>query len=125
VPDTQIFTVSADPEAPIQIRNNGWCPDWPSGGAWFPPLFESNGIANFSGFAEPAIDAEIDRIRELPFQEQPAEWGVLDRTIMTAYYPTFIIGYPGVAQLHGPRIGGLNIDSLGGMPTWKDMHVLP
>jgi len=114
-----------DPDAPVNLGPAGWCPDWPSGGSWFPPLFHSNGRENFSGFAEPAIDAEIDRIRELPFQEQPAEWGALDRLIMTEYYPTVIIGDPAVAMPHGSRIGGMNVDGLGGMPTWKDIHVLP
>jgi len=125
VPDTELFTVAADPDAPIDIRVGGWCSDWPSGSSWFPPLFHSNGRYNSSGFAEPAIDAEIDRIREMPFQEQPAAWGALDKLLMTEYYPTLITGYPAAAILHGSRIGGMNIDSAAGMPSWKDLHVRP
>ena len=118
-------TVSTDPNAPVNIRESGWCSDWPSGNSWFPHLFHSNGAVNEAHFAEPAVDAEIDRISGLPLGEQPAAWGDLDRSIMTDYYPAINTGYLGAAMLHGSRIGGMNGDNTYGMPTWKDIHVVP
>ena len=124
VPDDELFRVAADPSAPVNLRVGGWCSDWPAGSSWFPPLFHSKGSSNVSMFADPVIDAEIDRIAELPFEEQPAAWAALDKKIMTDYYPAVVIGYPAVAMLHGSKIGGMNADSVYGMPTWKDIFVV-
>jgi len=117
------FEVSADPNAPINLRLNGWCSEWPSGGAWFPQLFHSGEADNEAHFAEPAVDAEIERISRLPVTEQAGAWGALDRVIMTDYYPVISTSYTGSAMLHGSRIGGINADSVYSMPTWKDIFV--
>ncbi len=122
---SQFNKLKDDPDAPINVRPGGWCSDWPSGSSWFPPLLQSNGYVNQAYFAEPAVDAEIDRISGLPLGEQPAAWGDLDRSIMTDYYPAINTGYLGSAMLHGSRIGGMNGDNANGMPTWKDIHVIP
>jgi peptide/nickel transport system substrate-binding protein len=119
--------VNEDPNAPINIRTHqGWCPDWPSGAAVFPPLFDSTGFGNATYFAEPAVDQEIDRISDLPIDAQPAAWAALDKTIMTKYYPVVVLGYLASALLHGSKIGGMNIDNVtGGVPTWKDLYLRP
>ncbi len=76
-------------------------------------------------FAEPEVDAAIKRISRLPFEDQPAAWGALDKTIMTDYYPAIVTGYQAEPILHGSRIGGINVDNiLGEMPTWEDLHVI-
>ncbi len=122
--EQDFFAVITDPQAPVNVRIGGWCPDWPSGNSWFPPVFHSEGEGNFAHLSEPAVDAEIERISGLPVEEQPAEWGDLDETIMTDYYPVVVTGYPGAALLHGSRIAGMNIDSAyPTMPTWKDIFV--
>jgi peptide/nickel transport system substrate-binding protein len=116
--------VNNDPRAPINIRTHtGWCSDWPSGASWFPPQFHSNGEFNFTYFAEPAVDQEIDRIGRLPIAAQPAAWAMLDKTIMTKYYPIVVTGYLASALLHGSNIGGMNIDNVTGVPTWKDLYL--
>ncbi len=115
--------VRDDPDAPINVRVVGWCSDWPSGSSWFPALFQSEGSFNFAHFAEPTVDAEIDRISKLPLDEQATAWGALDRTLMTDYYPAIITGYGTAAILHGSDIGGMNLDDVYVMPTWKDIHV--
>ena len=116
------YSIVSDPGSPLNLRPGGWCPDWPSGSSWIPPLFGSDG-GGASHFAEPAVDAEIERIAELPIDQQPAAWGALDKMIMTDYYPAIVTRYDAVALLHGPRIGGLHTDNWG-MPTWKDIHIM-
>jgi peptide/nickel transport system substrate-binding protein len=124
--DDEFQRVSNDPNAPINIRTNtGWCPDWPSGSALFPPLFDSTGFGNHTYFAEPAVDQEIDRISDLPIDAQPAAWAALDKTIMTKYYPVVVLGYGAAALLHGSKIGGMHIDNVTGVPTWKDLYLRP
>ena len=114
----------ADPKAPLNIRGGGWCQDWPSGNSFLAPLLHSEGSANDAYFDEPEVDAEIERISRLPIDEQPAEWGTLDQTVMTDYFPAVITAYDVSALPYGTRIGGMRVDTLGGMPTWKDIHIL-
>jgi peptide/nickel transport system substrate-binding protein len=116
------YAVITDPNAPLNLRPGGWCPDWPTGSSWIPPLFHSKG-AGYAFFSEPAVDAEIDRITRLPLDQQAAAWGELDKTIMTDHYPVVVTGYDVTNLLRGPGIGGTNIDNKQ-MPTWKDLHIV-
>ena len=124
VPSVDYDRFIHDPNAPVNLRLGGWCSDWPSGGSWFPRLFKSDSGDNFSHFTEPSVDAKIEQILDLPFQEQPAAWGALDKTIMTDYYPAVIRYYAAQPILHGSRIGGVNADDIYTMPSWKDLHVI-
>ena len=119
-----INKLNDDPNAPINLRGGGWCPDMPTGTTWIPRLFGSDGGGR-AHFAEPAVDAEIERISRLPFEEQPAAWGALDKTIMTDYYPAIVTSYQAGPILHGPGIGSLNVDNILGTVNWKDIHILP
>jgi peptide/nickel transport system substrate-binding protein len=116
-------TIQNDPHAPIKLRFGGWCSDWASGSAWFPHLLASDGDANYAYFAEPSVDSAIDRIARLPLDQQPAAWGTLDKEVMTHYYPGVVASYSAAQMVHGASIGGMNVDPLLGMPTWKDIYV--
>jgi len=122
--EEDVFTLNSDPDAPINLRVSGWCSEWPSGGSWTPHLFRSDSENNWAQFAEPAIDTKIEAIHQLPFEDQPAAWGALDKAIMTDYYPVIVTGYQAVTLLHGSRVGGIRVDSNYSMPTWKDLHVI-
>jgi len=125
VPTANADTVTNDPHAPINLRIGGWCTDWPSGGSMIRNLFDSDsGFTGAAYFAEPAVDTEIERIERLPFQDQPAAWGALDKTLMTDYYPVVITRYQAAPVLHGSRIGGVNVDNVLTMPTWKDIYIV-
>jgi peptide/nickel transport system substrate-binding protein len=119
------FAVDVSPDAPLDMRSvNVWYPDFPeSAGGWIRGYFETGGPGNFASFAEPDVDAEIQRIAAIPIEQQPAAWGALDKTIMTKYYPAIVTKYAGSAFLHGSKIGGMNIESVQGMPTFKDIYV--
>jgi peptide/nickel transport system substrate-binding protein len=124
LPSAKVDQMAADADAPINLRFGGWCPDWPSGGQWLPPLY-SDVESNWAHFAEPAVDAEIARVSRLPFQEQPAAWGALERSIMTDYYPGIVTFYQALPHIQGSRIGGLHADDIYTAPTWKDLYVMP
>jgi peptide/nickel transport system substrate-binding protein len=115
--------IQNDSHAPINVRFGGWCSDWASGSAWFPPLIASDGDANLAHFSDPSVDSAIDRIARLPLDAQPSAWGSLDREVMTQDYPGVVLGYSGVQMVHGASIGGMNVDPLLGRPTWKDVYV--
>jgi len=122
-------TERANPDAPVNVRSAGWIADWPSGSSWFPPVLgctnlKAEGLgSNYAAFCEEDIDAEIDRILQLPIEEQPAAWGALDEKVMTEYLPLFVVRYGGVAQAHGSKIEGHHIDNTIGMPTWRNIWV--
>ena len=120
-------TTRADPSADINVRSGGWCSDWPSGGSWFPPVFETTDLdkeglgANYAVFSEPAVDKRIAEIQELDLKEQPAAWNELDQTIQADYFPVFVTSYGGAALMRGSNVNNAFIDPTFGMPTMKDM----
>ncbi len=115
------------PDAPINLRSVGWCSDWPTGGSWLPPLFDSTAPVgggldnNFAFFAERAVDARIAAVQRLPLARQPAAWSALDKLIQTDYFPVVVTGYSGVATMRGSRVHGDFVDSVLAMPTWKNI----
>lgn len=124
-----LSTVRADPDADINVRSAGWCSDWPSGGSWFPPVLQSTNLeeeglgSNYSVFSEKDVDDRINEVLQAPIEDQPTKWNELDKYIAEKYMPLFVTGYAGVAQAHGSKINGHDIDNTFGMPTWKDIWV--
>ena len=123
-----LSTERANPDnKKINVRSAGWCSDWPSGGSWFPPVMHSTNLkeegtgSNYAIFNEPAVDKKIDDIQLMPAEKQPAAWNELDKFIAEQYFPLFVIGYGGVAQMHGSNVEGHFIDATFGMPTWKNV----
>lgn len=119
-------TVRADPDAKINVRSGGWCSDWPSGGSWFPPVFGGLNIdeglgANYAVFDEPEFNKRIDEIQALDPKDQPAAWNELDKYLQAEYFPVFVTGYGGVAMMRGSKVNNMEVDTVSGMPTWKDM----
>ena len=124
-----ISTLRADPNTKINVRSAGWCSDWPTGGSWFPPLFESTNLkaeglgSNYAVFSEKDVDKRIADIQMLPVDEQNKAWNELDKYIAETYFPTFSTGYDGVAMMHGSKIHNMFDDNVFAMPTWKDIWV--
>ncbi len=121
----QFYTLTQDPNSPVNVRSLGWCSDWPSGSSWLPPELGSNSpqSINLSKFSEPAVDKEMNRIQTLPLDQQPDAWYQLDKTIGEKYFPMIPTGYSGSAMMHGSKIQGMNNDSTFGYPTWKDIWI--
>ena len=124
----EFSTLRADPNADINVRSGGWCSDWPTGGSWFPPVFQSSpnldeeGLgANYAVFSEKAVDDQIGEIQKMPVEDQPAAWNEIDQTIQTEFFPVFVTAYGGVAMMHGSKVNGMEVDNTFGMPTWKDI----
>ena len=127
---TTVANYSADrdnPDGPQNIRSYGWCSDWPSGATWIPPIFQSTDIkevglgTNEAAFNEPSIDKKINDVYNLDASKQPAAWNSLEQEIMTKYLPVVPRYYGGVAETHGSKVHGMNIDNTLGMPTFRDI----
>ena len=119
----------SDAKADINVRYQGWCSDWPSGGSWFPAQWDGAlvgqaGMPNPSQFKEADTDAKQEEIlTNLSGEEANKAWGDLDELIQTKYYPAVTIGYAGVAMAHGSKVGGMGVNNVYGMPTFMDMFV--
>lgn len=107
------------------LRTEGWCSDWPSGGSWFPPVFgttdlQAEGLGvNNAVFSEPSVDARIAAIEKMGLDKQPAAWNALDRYMQRTYLPVIVTGYGGTAMMRGSKVMGMDNDPVFGMPTWK------
>lgn len=122
-------TDRTDPDAPIDVRSQAWCSDWPSGGSWFPAQWSGDlvgleGMPNLANFDVPEMDRRQDEILDTMTPEQAARaWGEFDRTLQEEYYPAVVTGYGGVAMIHGSDVGGMANDNVRGMPTFARMYV--
>jgi peptide/nickel transport system substrate-binding protein len=118
----------SDYDSPINVRSSGWCSDWPSGGSWFPAQWDGalvglEGMPNPANFKEADADAKQKEILGLPADEVPAAWGEFDKFIVETYSPEVNLGYSGTAIIRGSKIGGMENDSVRGMPTFADMYI--
>jgi len=134
------FTVKAIGVAPADLRADtgnysapvnmgqspaGWCSDWPTGSSWFPVLFESSSLAaqtSWGMMSDPALDAQINAVTNLPEEQQAAKWGALDQQIM-GLYVALPLYYDKMAVIAGSKIGGGSGDPTMGMPNFEDMYV--
>ena len=102
-----IGTTSQQHDAAI----TGWCPDWPSGATFLPPLFDGRNItpkgnSNLSQLNDPGVNAKIDEIAKLTdVKAANAAYGELDKQIM-ALAPVVPLLYEKVLMLVGSNIGG-------------------
>jgi len=117
----------ADYDAPVNMGQSplGWCSDWPSGGSWFPVLFQTHSIDDGSSWgmlSDPALDARIDEVNALPVDQAATKWGDLDKEIMGMYIA--LPGYYGkTALVAGANIGGSEVDVTVGMPLFQNLFV--
>ncbi|WP_238156617.1 ABC transporter substrate-binding protein [Kribbella sp. VKM Ac-2571] len=102
-----IGTTSQQHDAAI----TGWCPDWPSGATFLPPLFDGRNItpkgnSNLAQLNDPGVNAKIDEISKLTdVKAANAAYGELDKQIM-ALAPVVPLLYEKVLMLVGSNIGG-------------------
>ena len=102
-----IGTTSQQHDAAI----TGWCPDWPSGQTFLPPLFDGRNITakgntNLAQLNDAGVNAKIDEIAKLTdVQAANAAYGELDKQIM-ALAPVVPLLYEKVLMLVGSNIGG-------------------
>jgi peptide/nickel transport system substrate-binding protein len=127
VTTAELRTKTSDYDAPVNMGQSprGWCSDWPSGGSWFPVLFQTHSIADGSSWGmlqDSALDAEIDQINALPADQSTAKWAELDKKIMGMYVamPRY---YAKMAVVVGSNIGGAEGDATMGLPLFTNLFL--
>ena len=95
----------------INVRSAGWCSDWPSGGSWFPPVFQSTNIEDGGSrhattpSSEKASTTRSTTIQRLADRRAAGAWNELDKDDRGR--PTSrrsSTGYDGVAMMHGSKV---------------------
>jgi peptide/nickel transport system substrate-binding protein len=122
------YEVIGTPSQQHDAAITGWCPDWPSGQTFLPPLFDGRNIAtkgssNLAQLNDPGVNAKIDEIAKLTdVTAANAAYGELDKQIM-ALAPVVPLLYEKVlmvvggniasAYLHDRFSGGIDLVSVG------------
>jgi peptide/nickel transport system substrate-binding protein len=105
------YEVIGTPSQQHDAAITGWCPDWPSGATFLPPLFDGRNITpkgntNLSQLNDPGVNAKIDEISKLTdVQAANKAYGELDKQIMELA-PIVPLLYEKVLMLVGSNIGG-------------------
>jgi len=103
-----IGTTSQQHDAAI----TGWCPDWPSGRSFLPPLFDgrtitSKGNSNLAQIDDPAINAAVDKVNATPSVEAAnAGYGDLDELILKQA-PVVPLNVENTVQVFGSNVTGV------------------
>jgi peptide/nickel transport system substrate-binding protein len=116
-----------DYDAPVNLGQGprGWCSDWPTGGSWFPVLFESHNLTEGTSWgmlSDKTLDAEIDAVADLPTDQATGKWAALDQQIM-GQYVVLPLYYTKMADVAGTGIGGAEGDGTMGEPFFVNMYV--
>jgi len=117
----------SDPNSPANMLQapGGWCSDWPTGGSWFPVLFESHSITDGLSWGyqkDATLDAQIDAIAALPPADATPKWSALDEQLMGQYL-VIPREYNKLAIVQGSNLGGTIGDGTMGMPLFQNMFV--
>jgi peptide/nickel transport system substrate-binding protein len=90
----------------------GWCPDWPSGATFLPPLFDGTNIvdkgnSNLAQLDDPAVNQRIAEIAAMTdVNAQNAAYGELDEQILKLA-PVVPLLFEKVLMVVGSNIAGL------------------
>jgi peptide/nickel transport system substrate-binding protein len=82
------YTVIGDVEKETDLVFGGWCPDWPNGQTFLPPILDGRfirpkGNNNYSQYNNPDVNRRIDEILAMTdLDAQARAWGDLDRRLM-------------------------------------------
>jgi peptide/nickel transport system substrate-binding protein len=105
------YEVIGTPSQQHDAAITGWCPDWPSGQTFLPPLFDGRNIAakgssNLAQLNDPGVNAKIDEIAKMTdVTAANAAYGELDKQIM-ALAPVVPLLYEKVLMVVGSNIAG-------------------
>jgi len=105
------YEVIGTPSQQHDAAITGWCPDWPSGATFLPPLFDGRNIvakgnSNLAQLNDPKVNAKIDEIAQIKdVTAANAAYGELDKQIMELA-PVVPLLYEKVVTVVGSNIAG-------------------
>ena len=117
---------ASDAETNMLMGPAGWCYDWPVGDAVYPAIFD--GAVAESGHSvgfldEEKVNSELDRIKELPVEEQGPEWAKFDKMIRDEFLPALPIEETKSTAIFGNKVHNVRLDPNTGMPDFAGIYV--
>ncbi|BCJ47115.1 ABC transporter [Actinoplanes ianthinogenes] len=130
VPGDEKDDLTAKPGNEYDLYFRQWAADWPSGASILPPLYDgttitAEGSNNVSFLNDPAVNAELTRVADLPAAQQPAAWAELDRQIMKDHAPAVPLLVEVARIPTGSHLAGVFISSIFGVPSLVNANVKP
>lgn len=92
----------------------GWCPDWPTGATFLPPLFEGSqifdqGNSNIAQFDNEEVNTRMDEIRAMTDVDKANKaWGELDKQILESA-PAVPLTWEKSVTVTGSNIANANL----------------
>lgn len=129
VPNKSFRKLRGDVNGPHNMLQSpsGWCFDWPSGDAVFPPTVGSGQLKSGTGWgnlSDPKVDAEIKRISDMDIAKQGPEWGKFDQWLLQNYLPAIPFYNDRGNAVFGTKVHNVIDDPNKGMPMldqiWLD-----
>ncbi|WP_422771696.1 ABC transporter substrate-binding protein [Plantactinospora sp. WMMC1484] len=113
---------------PYDIYLSNWAADWPSAVSTIPVLWDGRklgpqGNSNVSYFNADDVNAEIDRVSNLPAGEAGPEWAKVDQMIMEKYAPVVPLFQDNTFMVSGAKVGGLIISEQFGTPVFYNSYL--
>jgi peptide/nickel transport system substrate-binding protein len=124
IPKSRYYTVIGAPADQDDLVLAAWVPDWPSGSAVLPALFDGELLAgnadggnyNFSLLSDDRVDAMITSAQDdSDLSRQNTEWTAIDRATADRAATVPILAEKGLA-LHGPAVHGAYLQLQYGEP---------
>ncbi|MGX6603059.1 ABC transporter substrate-binding protein [Micromonosporaceae bacterium Da 78-11] len=127
VTTADLRTKISDYTAPVNMAQGprGWCSDWPSGGSWLPVMFQSHSVADQTSWGmmkDPAVDAQINAVADLPADQAVSKWAGLDKAMMEKYL-AIPFYYTKMGIVIGSSVGGAEGDPGAGMPAFYNIYL--
>lgn len=88
VDTSKYWQIIGTPSQQTDAAIAGWCPDWPTGATFLPPLFEGSqifdqGNSNIAQFDDADVNERMDEIRDMKDVDKANKaWGDLDKQIL-------------------------------------------
>lgn len=105
------------------LMSTGWVADFPDGDSTLRVTLDGNLIAdagniNFSYLNVPAVNAGLEWLASQPDRTAIAPaYGIADEVIMAGYAPLVPLIYVNAFSLYGPKVGGVFLSRLYGLPN--------
>ncbi|RNI18058.1 ABC transporter substrate-binding protein [Flexivirga caeni] len=124
----QYTTKIANTTLPVNMGQGvpGWCYDWPTGDAEYPPLFNGAGIANgqtVGEFSNPKITKEINEYSAMEPAAAGPKWAALDKQLMTDYLPALPDYYALSTAIFGTQIKNVVLNPNNEIPVLSALYV--
>jgi peptide/nickel transport system substrate-binding protein len=123
------YTIIGTRGTTCDLMSTGWIADFPDGDSTLRVTLDGNligdaGNVNFSYLNEPLVNRVLEGLAGLTDRTAAAPaYGIADQAIMAGYAPLIPTIYANAFSLYGPKVGGVFLSGLYGLPNVTGAYV--